>query len=63
MVERTEQIFLDSNFTMGKVDNTIFMKIHENDLLIVQLYVNDLTFGSTNELLSKPFSKTMRYEF
>lgn len=33
---------------MGKVDNTLFTKTKENDLLII--YVDDFVFGFTNEL-------------
>jgi hypothetical protein len=33
------------------------------DMLIVQFYVDDIIFGSTNEKLCKEFSKTMQDEF
>uniref|UniRef100_A0A2N9H8V4 non-specific serine/threonine protein kinase n=1 Tax=Fagus sylvatica TaxID=28930 RepID=A0A2N9H8V4_FAGSY len=33
------------------------------DMLIVQIYVDDIIFGSTNENLCKEFSKTMQDEF
>ena len=33
------------------------------DMLIVQISVDDIIFGSTNENLCKEFSKTMQDEF
>jgi hypothetical protein len=33
------------------------------DMLIVQIYVDDIIFGSTNENLCKEFPKTMQNEF
>lgn len=35
----------------------------KNDILIVQVYVNDIIFGSTNAILCKEFSKTMQAGF
>lgn len=53
---------LANKFTMGKVDTTLFTKTHKNDLHIVQIYVDDFIFVSTNEFFSKEFSETMRLE-
>jgi hypothetical protein len=33
------------------------------DMLFVQIYIDDIIFGSTNENLCKDFSKTMQDEF
>jgi len=41
--------FLQSNdFVKGKVDTTLFTKHVDSDILIVQIYVDDITFGSSN---------------
>ena len=48
---------------MGKIDNTLFIKRKENDILIVQIYVDDIVFGSTNQILCDEFSKIMHSEF
>ena len=29
---------------MGKIDSTIFIKTKENDMLLVQIYVDDIIF-------------------
>ena len=41
----------------------MFTKHVENDILIVQIYVNDIIFGSTNETLYKDFESCMKEEF
>ena len=32
---------------MGKIDTTLFIKTKENDMLLVQIYVDDIIFGAT----------------
>ena len=46
-----------------KVDTTLFKTTLEKDILIVQIYVDDIIFGSTNASLCKEFSKLMQEEF
>ena len=33
---------------MGQIDTTFFIKTKENDMLLVQIYVDDIIFGATN---------------
>lgn len=42
---------LENGFQEGKVDTTVFRKTLKNDILIVQVYVNDIICGSTNAFL------------
>ena len=35
----------------------------EHDILVVQIYVDDIIFGATNESLCQEFSKVMQGEF
>jgi hypothetical protein len=55
--ERLSGFFIEKGFTRGKLDTTLFL------MLIVQIYVDDIIFGSTNENLCKELSKTMQDEF
>ena len=48
---------------MGKIDTTLFIKTKENDMLLVQIYVDDIIFGATNVSLCEEFSKCMHSEF
>ena len=39
---------LENGFTIGKADTTLFIKHKNQDILIVQIYVDEIIFGSTN---------------
>ena len=61
--ERLSEFLLKHNFVRGSVDTTLFIKTKENDILLIQIYVDDIIFGSTNELLCIEFSNLMKSEF
>ncbi|KAH9717278.1 hypothetical protein KPL71_021758 [Citrus sinensis] len=61
--DRLKNFLLDNDFSMGKADTTLFVKHKNQDILIVQIYVDDIIFGSTNELLCKDFSSYISQEF
>ncbi|KAJ9547140.1 hypothetical protein OSB04_019683 [Centaurea solstitialis] len=54
---------LSKGFKRGTIDTTLFLKKEGNDLLLVQIYVDDIIFGSTNPELCTKFSKIMETEF
>nr|KYP56105.1 Copia protein [Cajanus cajan] len=61
--ERLSKFLLEKEFTRGKVDTTLFIKRKMNDILLVQIYVDDIIFGATNDYLCKEFSNDMQSEF
>ena len=61
--ERLSKYLLENGFKRGLVDKTLFIKSHKHDFLVVQIYVDDILFGATNETLSQEFSKLMCSEF
>jgi hypothetical protein len=48
---------------MGKVDTTLFTKKIGKDLFVLQIYVDDIIFGSTNQDYYDEFGKMMAKEF
>ena len=40
---------------MGKADTTLFVKHKDKGILVVQIYVDDIIFGSTNDCCVKNF--------
>ncbi|GJS76478.1 putative ribonuclease H-like domain-containing protein [Tanacetum coccineum] len=54
---------LDNRFQKGKIDKTLFIKRHKGDILLVQVYVDDIIFGSTKKELCKAFEKWMLEKF
>ena len=59
----TSSFLLEKDLWRGKVDSTLFIKTDKNHLLLVQIYVDDIIFGSTNEILCENFAKSMHSEF
>nr|GFA92001.1 hypothetical protein [Tanacetum cinerariifolium] len=57
--------FKDPNYPdkRGKIDQTLFIKRQKGDILLVQIYVDDIIFGSTNKDLCKAFEKLMKDKF
>nr|GEU50634.1 copia protein [Tanacetum cinerariifolium] len=45
------------------VDNTLFTKKSKSDLIIVQIYVDDIIYGSTSQNLCDDFEKIMHGKF
>ena len=55
--ERLSKFILEKGFKMGKIDTTLFIKTKEKDMLLVQIYVDDIIFCATNVSLCEEFSK------
>lgn len=50
---RLNNFLLENDFTKGKIDSTLFIKRVEKHIILVQIYVNDIIFGSTINFLYK----------
>nr|GFA09254.1 putative ribonuclease H-like domain-containing protein [Tanacetum cinerariifolium] len=61
--ETLAHYFLENGFHRGKIDQTLFIKKQKDDILLVQVYVDDIIFGSTNKDLCKAFEKLMKDKF
>ncbi|KAI0522554.1 hypothetical protein KFK09_004934 [Dendrobium nobile] len=61
--ERLSTFLLEREFFKGSVDTTLFLRKVGDDLLIVQIYVDDILFGFSDKKLCDEFSKIMSREF
>ncbi|XP_048493416.1 uncharacterized protein LOC125493976 [Beta vulgaris subsp. vulgaris] len=61
--ERLSKFLLSHDFIRDKVDRTLFLRSNGTDILVIQIYVNDIIFGATNDLLYKEFANPMSSEF
>ena len=50
-------------FTKGKTYQALFIKKEDGKLIVAQVYVDDIIFGSTKDELAHGFSKLMQAEF
>ena len=53
------QYLVSHGFTRGKANQTLFIKREDSKLIVAQVYVNDIIFGSTKDELPHSFSKLM----
>ena len=54
---------IENGFIRGVIDKTLFTKKYKTDMLLVQVYMDDIIFGSTNDYLCKIFAKIMQSKF
>ncbi|GJU54048.1 putative ribonuclease H-like domain-containing protein [Tanacetum coccineum] len=54
---------LSNGFQRGQIDQTLFIKRHKGHILLVQIYVDDIIFGSTKKELCDEFEKLMKDKF
>ena len=61
--ETLTKFLKQSNFKQGSVDPTLFRKKVGKHLMLVQIYVDDIIFGSRDPTLSKEFEELMKGRF
>nr|GEV66138.1 uncharacterized mitochondrial protein AtMg00810-like [Tanacetum cinerariifolium] len=61
--ETLSTYLMDNGFHRGQIDKTLFIKRHKDDIILVQVYVDDIIFGSTKKELSTEFEKLMHDRF
>ena len=54
---------MENDFKRGAIDKTLFIKNVKNDILLVQIYVDDIIFGSTRDKLCRHFEALMSSKF
>nr|GEW31419.1 hypothetical protein [Tanacetum cinerariifolium] len=61
--DELSNFLLSKGFFKGFIDPTLFITKHKGDILLMQIYVDDIIFGFTNPNLSKRFEKLMHNKF
>ncbi|GKA94552.1 ribonuclease H-like domain-containing protein [Tanacetum coccineum] len=61
--ETLANYLLGNGFKRGKIDQTLFIKKQKGDILLVQVYVDDIIFGFTNKDLCTGFEKLTKEKF
>ena len=57
------QYLVSHGFIRGKTDHTLFIKKEGGELIVAQVYVDDIIFGSTKDELAHGFLKPMQAEY
>ncbi|GJT34722.1 putative ribonuclease H-like domain-containing protein [Tanacetum coccineum] len=61
--ETLSTYLIDNGFHRGQIDKTLFIKRLKGDILLVQVYVDDIIFGSTKKSLCDEFEQIMHNRF
>ncbi|GJS22931.1 putative ribonuclease H-like domain-containing protein [Tanacetum coccineum] len=61
--ERLSTFLLKHGYRRGAIDKTLFIKKDRRDIMLVQVYVDDIIFGSTKSSMVKDFEELMQKEF
>jgi len=57
--ERLSNFLLSKGFVRGAMDKTLFIRKHENDVILLQVYIDDIIYGSNNNTLCEEFVAAM----
>ena len=61
--DQLTQYLVSHGFIRGKADQTFFIEREDDKLIVAQVYVDDIIFGSTKDELAHSFSKLMQAKF
>jgi len=61
--ERLSNVLLSHSYARGKIDKTLFIKKFKSVIILVQIYVDDIIFGATNDSLCEEFMAAMQGKF
>nr|GEW61944.1 putative ribonuclease H-like domain-containing protein [Tanacetum cinerariifolium] len=61
--ETLATFLLENRLQKGTIDQSLFIKKQQKDILLVQIYVDDIIFGATNKALCQSFKKLMKDKF
>jgi hypothetical protein len=60
---RLRGFLLERGFEMGKIDQTLFLLRNDRDIIIVQVYMDDIVFGGSSNSIVPRFAEDMSREF
>nr|GEY72811.1 hypothetical protein [Tanacetum cinerariifolium] len=61
--DELSNFLVSKGFSKRSIDPTLFITKHRGDILLVQIYVDDIIFGFMNPNLSKRFKKLMHNKY
>jgi hypothetical protein len=60
---RLDKYLQKEGFRKGSAYNNLYIKVTQDSILLIKFYVDDIIFGSINDILSQKFAKDMQNEF
>jgi hypothetical protein len=60
---RLDKYLQQAGFRKGSADSNLYIKVSQGNILLIEVYVDDIIFGSDDDRLSQKFAKDMQSEF
>jgi hypothetical protein len=60
---RMDKYLEQTGFRKESEDNNLYIKVSQGNILLIEVYVDDIIFGSDDERLIQKFAKDMQNEF
>jgi hypothetical protein len=60
---KLDRYLQQKGFKKGNAYKNLYIKVNQDSILIIEVYVDDIIFGSDDDRMSKKFSKVMQNEF
>jgi hypothetical protein len=60
---RLDKYLQQAGFKKGSADNNLYIKVSQGNILLIEVYVDDIIFGSDDDKLSQKFAKDVHNEF
>jgi hypothetical protein len=56
---RLDKYLQQTGFRKGSANNKIYIRVSQGNILLIEVYVHDIIFGSDDDRLSQKFAKDM----
>ena len=60
LYSRLDKYLQKAGFRKGSADNNLYIKVSQDSILLIEVYVDDIIFGSNDDRLSQKFAKDMQ---
>jgi hypothetical protein len=60
---RLDKYLQQVGFKKGSADNNLYIKVSQGNILLIEVYVDDIIFGSDDDRLSQKFANDIQNEF
>jgi len=56
---RLDKYLQQARFKKGSADNNLYIKVNQGNILLIEVYVDDIIFGNDDDRLIQTFAKDM----
>jgi hypothetical protein len=60
---RLDRYLHQKGFRKGNADNNLYIKVNQDNIFLIEVYVDDIIFGSDDDRMSQKFANDMQNEF